>query len=305
VGTLPFGTMPGTPDEVPIQPFVIELRGDVSLAPRSFDAGPDAESDSEKGSLYFVRAGSRNPVNLARRVVLTKGQQFTVVATLGGTGCRIEHAGTSYDLVQCPWMNERGDRQGDLYRVLNRRASARAMPPPQTLPVRPPIPLPGAQPVAPGTWARWWGFYGSLARPVSEAQIDTMTTLASRAGLTEAEAALVWQAAEGYLEALETIDTEARNEIAARFQVPVRFERLPEPPTREDGSSRLPVLVPAQLPDGRSVQQVLAEEGFMARVEARKAEALAQHRAQLAELLTPAARAALEQAVGVVSSDIR
>lgn len=287
----PFLPMPGTPNERPIEPLVVEAREDIPLGPRSRGG-----AELERGQLYFTRMGTRNPPIAPPGTTIAKGERFVVVAALGGDACRIEHAGNNYDLVFCPWLLESGDTQRDFYRV-RRRAdpSTSAVP----FSIASSIPTPAVpQPALdgpPSEWAIWRRFHANLEVFGRSSPSYAQDTLVGRAGLTSDEAATVVAAGREYVEQLAAVDERARAEIAARFSVPFPFE--PPLPLGADGVARPPVLVPSQLPDGRSVQAVLAEEGFSARIDAEKQTVLTAHRERLAELLGTAKLAALEAVV--------
>ena len=291
-----------TPDERPLdEPIAVEVLGDVTIESRG---GPQ-HTEQEKGHLRFNRMGTgnpalmQNPALFAQGIKLSKGDEIIVLATLGGDACRIEHAGATYDLTLCPWLRESGDRERDLYRVLGKRASARvvaATPAPRlpSPPFEPPVVMTGP----PDDPTLWRNFYYNVELIGRSSPASELETLRGRAGLTADDARVVLDLAHEYLERFAKIDEDARAEIAARFQVPLPFDPaalFPPGATGSGGAAR--VLVPGRTPDGRSVQEILASEGFMARIDGQKEGLLRAHVQRLDDAIGPAKRAALERSV--------
>lgn len=295
----PLARLPGQPDLTPIEPLAVEVQGEVVVGPPRMT--PPGASSPARGRLEFTRMGTRDPTVRPGELRLAKGDIFTVVAELGGDGCRIAYGPTTYDLVACPWRSSSSDRQRDLYRVLGRRATERAV---ADLAAAVPMPEPFspvgpflAESSGPTETDAWRGFYSSVEVTARVTQRAPSEVLAERVALTAAEAAAVMAAARDFLAAIAAVDDGARREIAARFGSPLppfAPGALPLPPGR---GSRPSVLVPGVTPDGRSVQEVLAAEGFMERVAERKAAALAAHRTRLAQVLGPVELAALAAAL--------
>ena len=290
-----------TPDERPLaEPIAVEVLGEVTIESRG---GPQ-HTEQEKGHLRFNRMGTsnpalmQNPALLAQGIKLSKGDEFIVLATLGGDACRIEHAGATYDVTLCPWLRESGDRERDLYRVLGKRASARvvaATPVPRlpSLPFEPPVVMIGP----PDDPMLWRNFYYNIEFIGHSSPGSELETLRGRAGLTLDDARIVLELGHEYLEQFAKIDEDARAEIAARFQAPLPFNPAALFPPATGGGATPRVLVPGRTPDGRSVQEVLASEGFMGRIDEQKEGLLRAHVQRLDDALGPAKRAALERSV--------
>jgi hypothetical protein len=93
--------------------------------------------------------------------------------------------------------------------------------------------------------------------------------LEERAGLTPAEAAQVRTAGQEYLRQLRRIDADARRQIAERFGPQSRDGRSAPPPGGRDPAPPL-VIDSTSLPNGQTLQGVLADEGFIARLDLQK-----------------------------------
>lgn len=286
----PLALLPGQIDLRPIEPMAIEVQGEVVV-------GPPRSSPAARGRLEFTRMGTRDRMFRPGEVKLVRGEVFIVVAELGPDGCRIAHGPATYDLVACPWRSSSSDRQRDLYRVLGRRETERAVADAAAAVPAAPVFSPFAESAAapgPTEADAWRGLYSSVDAAARARNRTPSETLAERTGLSATDSAAVMTAAREFMAALEAIDEAARSEIAARFGGP------PPPGIGAllPGGGRMPrTLVPATTPDGRSVQVVLAGEGFMTRVAGQKAEALGAHRGQLSAMLGPAKLAALVAAL--------
>jgi tetratricopeptide (TPR) repeat protein len=295
------GGLPPTPEQVAIEPMAVEVLSEVVVAPRRSPVGPPS---AEPGRLEFTRMGTRDPSVRPGELTLARGEVFTVVAELGPEGCRIEYGPANYDLVACPWRRAAPDRQRDFYRVLGRRATQRALADASSLASTqaPPIVAPFGSAPPPTEADSWRTFYRGVELAARAQARAAEEVLAERAPLSGAEAAAAMAAARDFLAAIESIDEGARAELAARFGSPLPpFGSAMLPGPAGDGA-RPRALVPAVTPDGRSVQEVLAAEGFMSRIAAAKTAALAAHRARLDAALG-AARAARVAAAVPIAAD--
>jgi hypothetical protein len=105
------------------------------------------------------------------------------------------------------------------------------------------------------------------------------SVLEQNAGLTPAEAAQVRVAGQEYLRQLERVDADARRQIAERF-APSRPDGRSFPPPSSRPAAPL-VIDPTTLPDGKTLQEVLAEEGLTSRLDSQKEALLRAHLADL------------------------
>lgn len=270
----------------------IEVVGNASIE-RAADGG-----SPQPGRLYYRRASMPDPTTFAGSVTLAPGQRFVVVANLGASGCRVLLGASRYDVVECPWRT--GGADASLFRVVDERTPLAA-----PVDVRPTPPVEGGTPRSgppqPSTvWQSMYRSFEEVERRGSPA--DTESMLEQGAGLTPAEAAQVRAAGEEYVRQLERIDADARRQIAERFAPPHMAARSgadPAPPLAIDLS---------RLPAGKTLQQVLAEEGFISRIESQKEALLAAHLADLRRAIGADKVAALERLVqqridpGVVST---
>jgi tetratricopeptide (TPR) repeat protein len=297
----PLALLPGQPDLTPIEPLAIEVQDEVVVGPPRMS--PAGISPAVRGRLEFTRMGTRDPTIRPGELKLARGEVFTVVAELGGDGCRIAYGPATYDLIACPWRSSSTDRQRDLYRVLGRRATERAVVDsaaavPVLAPFSPIAPS-SAEPTSTEADA-WRVFYSSIDATARAANRAPSEILAGRVRFSGIEATAVMTAARDFLAAIAAVDEAARAEIAGRFGVPLPFGVGVMPLPRDAGVPPR-ALVPATTPDGRSVQEVLAAEGFMTRVAEQKAAALAAHRMRLSEVLGRAQLAALAAALPEVT----
>jgi hypothetical protein len=112
------------------------------------------------------------------------------------------------------------------------------------------------------------------------------------AGLTPAEAVLVRAAGQEYLRQIDRIEADARRQIGERFG-----------PSRPDGSeqSRDPtpplVIDGGRVPDGKTLQEVLTDEGLIARIDAQKEQMLRAHLADLSRAIPAEKVASLRRIV--------
>lgn len=239
------------------------------------------------GRLYYRRAGMLDPTTFARRVALTPGQRLVVVADLGATGCRVAVGDARYDVEECPWRSGRADAA--LFRVVDERTP---LPPPLSVQPRPPVPVGAPQSEPAPLWSAWEQMYRSFAMfeqrgsPAYAASI-----LEQAAGLTQSESAQVRAAGRAYLTQLERIDADARRQIAERFGPRSSAEqprRDPSPPLAIDGD---------RLPKGKTLQEVLDEEGFISRLDAQKDGLFRAHLADLGAAIGADKVASLERVV--------
>jgi hypothetical protein len=228
---------------------------------------PAAEAGVGPGRLVYRRASMPDPSAFARRVVLEPGQYFVVVADLGDSGCRVLVDRARYDVEDCPWRTGRVD--ANLFRVVDERTP---LAPPVDLRPKPPVeegaPESGPTPLA-TVWESMYRSFEELERRGSSAYAESV--LEQSASLTPAEAAQVRAAGREYVRQLERIDADARRQIAERFAPPHMIARSgadPAPPLAIDSS---------RLPAGKTLRQVLTEEGFVSRIESQKEALLAAH----------------------------
>jgi tetratricopeptide (TPR) repeat protein len=112
----------------------IEVTADVWIEPK---AGVSVE---QPGHLYYHRASTPDPAAFERRLLLTRGEQFLVVADLGSEGCRVLVGDARYDIETCPWRGAAATTE-TLFRVVGERVPA---PPPFRAIVRSPFEPGGA-----------------------------------------------------------------------------------------------------------------------------------------------------------------
>jgi hypothetical protein len=259
----------------------IEVVGNASIEPLAEGGAPGP------GRLYYRRAGMPDPTTFARRVALTPGQRFVVVAELGASGCRVAVGDARYDLEECPWRSGRAD--ASLFRVVDERT---ALPPP--LSVGPQSPLltgtPQAKPAplwsARATMYRSFESFEQRGSPAYAASI-----LEEGAGLMAGEAAQVRAAGRAYLAQIERVDADARRQIAERFgprAAAAQPSPDPSPPLSIDGS---------RLPQGKTLQEVLEAEGFISQLDAQKDGLLRAHVADLGAAIGAEKAASLERVV--------
>ena len=267
----------------------IEVIGNAWIEPAQ-GAGATAP---QPGHLRYHRASMPDPRTFARSVELTPGQRFVVVVNLGESGCRVAVGDARYDLEECPWRSGRAD--ASLFRIVEERTP---LPPPLVVRPMPPLPVgPSPQSVPAPLWSVWQTMYRSFAefeRRGEPAYAESV--LGQSAGLTPAEAAQVRAAGQEYVRQIERIDADARRQIAERFG-PLRPDggRGPDP-TGRDPSPPL-VIDGTTLPDGKTLQEVLADEGFIARLDSQKEALLRAHLADLRRAISAEKVASLERVV--------
>jgi hypothetical protein len=257
----------------------IEVVGNASIEPAE-DGGAAAP-----GRLFYRRAGTPDPPAFARRVALTPGQRLLVVAEFGTSGCRVAVGDARYDVEECPWRSGRADAA--LFRVLEERT-----PVPARVRVQPTPPLPvGAPQSKPAPlWSAWEHMYRSFdAFEQRGSPAYAASILEQAAGLAPAESAQVRAAGRQYLAQLERLDADARRQISERFGPPsATSSRDPSPPLSIDGS---------RLPKGKTLQEVLEDEGFISRLDAQKDGLYRAHLADLGVAIGADELAALERVV--------
>jgi len=250
---------------------------------------PDDYSDARApGRLHYRRASMPDPKTFARSVALKPGQRFIVVADLGASGCRVSVGDARYDVEECPWRSGRADAA--LFRVVDERTP---LPPPLSFQPTPPLPTgttPQSEPAP--LWSAWAAMYRSFdsfeqrGSPAYAASI-----LEESAGLTSNEAAQVRAAGRAYLTQLNRIDADARRQIAERFGPRSSMEqpsRDPTPPLSIDGS---------RLPKGKTLREVLEDEGFISQVDAQKDGLFRSHLVDLGVAIGTAKLSSLELVV--------
>jgi len=259
----------------------IEVVGNAWIEPAADGGGPGP------GRLYYRRAGMPDPSTFARRVALTPGQRFLVVADLGASGCRVAVGDARYDVEECPWRSGRAD--AGLFRVVDERTP---LPPPISVQPRPPLPVGTPQSEPAPLWSAWAAMYRSFDTFEQRGSTAyTASILEQGAGLTPDEAAQVRAAGREYLTQVDRIDADVRRQIAERFgprsstQQP---SRDPTPPLSIDGS---------RMPKDKTLREVLEEEGFISQIDAQKDGLFRSHLADLGVAIGTAKRSALELVV--------
>ena len=249
---------------------------------------PAAEAKPGPGRLVYRRASGPDPVAFARSIALEPGQRFVAVADLGASGCRVGVGDTRYDLEDCPWRSGRAD--ASLFRVVDERTP---LPPAVSFRPTPPLPV-GATPQSEPAplWSVWAQMYRSIAEFEQRGSLAYAEgVLEQGAGLTATEATQVRAAGQEYVRQIERIDADARRQIAERFSPKSTIGRSgsdPAPPLAIDSS---------RLPDGKTLQEVLADEGFISRLESQKDALLRAHLADLSRALGRVKAASLERVV--------
>jgi hypothetical protein len=271
----------------------IEVVGEAWIEPAR-GAGAPQPGHLDFHSMSMPGPSMPDASTLPRSVALKPGQRFLVVADLGDRGCRVAVADARYDLEECPWRTGRSD--ASLFRVVEERTP---VPSPLVVrPIRPPIPIGDTPESVPAPLADvWQDMYRMFTELERRGQpIYAVSVLEEKAGLTKAEAAQVRAAGEEYLRQLERIEADLRRQISERFG-PSDQARLaglpvaaadPQPPLAIDGG---------KLPEGKTLQEVLTEEGVIARVDAQKDALLRAHLEQIARAIGPEKAAALERVV--------
>jgi tetratricopeptide (TPR) repeat protein len=285
----PLSAIPVERNSLAQAPFgrTIEVVGNAWIEPAAQAGAP------RPGLLVYRRASGPDPSAFGRGVELQPGQRFVVVVNIGESGCRVSVGDARYDLEECPWRTRRAD--ASLFRVVEERTP---LPPPLVVRPRPPLPV-GASPqsVPAPLWSVWQTMYESFAEFERRGEPAYSESVLERsAGLTPTEAAQVRAAGQQYVLQIERIDADARRQIAERFgpprsdggRGPETTSRDPSPPLAIDG---------ATLPDGKTLQEVLADEGFIARLDSQKEALLRAHLADLGRAISPAKVASLERVV--------
>jgi hypothetical protein len=285
----PMSAIPVERNPLAQQPFgrTIEVVGDAWIEPAAEAGAP------QPGHLYYHRASMPDPKTFARSVALKPGQRLLVVADLGDSGCRVAVADARYDLEECPWRTGRAD--ASLFRVVEERTP---VPPPFVVRPVPPLPIGPTPESVPApladVWEHLYRTFTELERRGQPAYAESV--LEQNAGLTKAEAAQVRAAGEEYLRQLGRIDADLRRQIAERFGPslqtglggPPFAAADPQPPLGIDRS---------KLPDGKTLQEVLTDEGVIARVDSQKDALLRAHLADLARAIGAEKAASLERVV--------
>jgi hypothetical protein len=287
----PMSAIPVERNPLAQAPFgrTIEVVGNAWIAP----AQEDGAGAPQPGHLRYHRASMPDPRTFARSVALKPGQRFLVVADLGASGCRVAVGEARYDLEECPWRTGRADV--NLFRVVEERTP---VPPPFVVRPIPPLPVgPSPQSEPAPLWSAWESMYRSFAefeRRGEPAYAESV--LEQNAGLTPAEAAQVRAAGQEYLRQLERVDADARRQIAERF-APSRPDgrSFPQPSGRDPGAPL--VIDPTALPDGKTLQEVLADEGFISRLDSQKEALLRAHLADLGRAIPAEKVESLERVV--------
>ena len=284
----PLSAIPVERNSLAQAPFgrTIEVVGNAWLEPAAEAGAP------RPGLLVYRRASGPDPSALGRGVDLEPGQRFVVVVDIGESGCRVAVGDARYDLEECPWRTGRAD--ASLFRVVEERT-------PLGSPLagrRPPLPGgPPLQSVPAPLWSVWQSMYRSFAEFERRGEpAYSESVLEQSAGLTPAEAEKVRAAGQEYVRQIERIDSDARRQIAERFgQARSDGGRGPEP-TNRDPSPPL-VIDATALPEGKTLQEVLADEGVIARLDSQKEALLRAHLADLGRVISPAKVASLERVV--------
>jgi hypothetical protein len=144
--------------------------------------------------------------------------------------------------------------------------------------------LEGARPelTAGAEWLVWRTFHRSLEFYGRDFADDVTKLLAGRAGLTRSESAELLVAGKDYLDHLSRIDAEARQEIEVRFPPNIVDRRfVPTVPTERPPPAARHVPPAALMRKGGGeapeLYRKLVAEGFVARVEQQRQEALRAH----------------------------
>jgi tetratricopeptide (TPR) repeat protein len=255
---------------------------------------PAAEAGAPRpGQLLYRRASMPDPRTFARSVALAPGQRFVVVVDLGTSGCRVAVGDARYDLEECPWRTGRAD--AGLFRVVEERTP---LAPPVVVRPRPPLPVgPSPQSEPAPLWAVWEEMYSVFAAFERRGEpAYSASVLEQNAGLTPAEAAQVRAAGAGYVQQLERIDADTRRQIAERFGPSQPDGQRGPPPGSRDPSPPL-VIDSSALPAGKTLQEVLEEEGIIARLDSQKDALLRAHIADLGRAIPADKVASLERVV--------
>jgi hypothetical protein len=267
----------------------IEVVGNAWIAP----AKEDGDGAPQPGHLRYHRASFPDPRAFARNVALKPGQRFLVVADLDASGCRVAVGDARYDLEECPWRSGRAD--ANLFRVVEERTP---VPPPFVLRPTPPLPVgPTPQDEPAPLWSAWRSMYSSFAEFERRGEpAYAASVLEQNAGLTPAEAAQVRAAGKQYLQQLDRVDADARRQISERFAPQRPDGRSFAPPPGRDPAPPL-VIDPTTLPDGKTLQEVLADEGFVSRLDSQKDALLRAHLDDLRRAIAAEKVDALERVV--------
>lgn len=179
-------------------------------------------------------------------------------------------------------------------------SGVRAQPPPEPAVdakllsdlVRPPVPVGSPSDEAAPDWLVWRAFHGSLEFYGRSGSSVVQELLYERSGLTSAEASVVLAAGQDYLARLKLIDDDARQDISNRFGRRREAATGAQPAEPEIASRDR---IPARAPDGRPIEEVLAADGFIERVQQQRAAAFRQHWESLAATIGLEKLVALER----------
>ncbi len=157
----------------------------------------------------------------------------------------------------------------------------RDLPDPQELALSP-LPLGTPKAVSAPDWMLWRAFHRRLEFYQRESPNKMHTMLAEHGGLAGSEAYVVDTAGSVYLDELALIEDQAREEISSRFTLDERLHGPFLASMRSRFELARPDMIPARTPDGRLVKEVLAAEGFFARLEERRKSVFRAHWESLA-----------------------
>ena len=153
-------------------------------------------------------------------------------------------------------------------------------PPPSAFRALMPVPILQDQPeILPAPeWSAWRAFYSQVVLAPSSSPEENKAFVADRTGLTQDATDALAVAGSQYLQELSAIDERARKEIVDRFG-PSSLPFNP-PSLLPNGQSGIRPII--QAPQGKTVEEVLEAEGFVARIDEEKQSLLKAHLDQLA-----------------------
>jgi hypothetical protein len=123
-------------------------------------------------------------------------------------------------------------------------------------------------------WLAWKVFHESLIFYSRQSMDQVADVVHLQAGLDRGKAAALLTAGRTFVAALDRIDADARNEVQRRYGVD-------KAPPRDRSATSRPILVRP----GKTVYQMVVEDGLYAQVERDKHAALERHLAELSRLL--------------------